>query len=687
MSLVPPLLDDRKFQDLVDEAKTRIAHYCPEWTDHNVSDPGVTLIELFAWMTDLLLYRLNQVPQLHYIKFMQMLGIRLAPPVPAQAAMTFWLSKAQPSVRLQEKEPAVVSIPAGTEVATTQTETEPSVVFTTDRAVGVQAPQLVALITRVTRSDGQNLRDEALNLTTLGIDRRDHLLFSGNEETVPAVGSALYFGFATDLSHHILRLDLNLYEAGGADVNPDKPPYTWEAATGKPEPADWAPCYVEKDTTGALCKDGEAILHLPAMGRAMVNNQNLFWVRVRLHQLTKEEVALGVQPYARSPKLRRVVNEQCLGVTLPVTQAQMVREEYLGRSDGNAGQRYHLQNIPVLLPRTAGEILVVQNQGEVTQYWHECPDFATSHLDDPHYVLDSVSGEIRLGPAIRQRDGTIKVYGAIPPRGATLIFHQYRSGGGQRGNVAAGAINTLKSSIPFVERIENRARATGGLDAESLEAAMLKAAALLRTRERAVTADDFEFVAQAVLREKIARVKCIQPRSEIAQEVVPNLVYILVIARVDHPTVRLQEQQLLVPAADVQELARRLEERRPLTMRIEVRSPVYSWISVRVRVTVAFDQDRQNVERTLLTRLYHFINPIVGGEEGTGWPFGRAIYVADVYRQLPTMPGVLIRGVDLFEADREGTPLRQRPDESMRLVLHGVVASGRHWVEFVDAER
>ena len=58
MPLITPRLDDRRFQDIVDEAKSRIPRYCPEWTDHNVSDPGVALIELFAWMTDLLLYRL-----------------------------------------------------------------------------------------------------------------------------------------------------------------------------------------------------------------------------------------------------------------------------------------------------------------------------------------------------------------------------------------------------------------------------------------------------------------------------------------------------------------------------------------------------------------------------------------------------------------------------------------------------
>ena len=80
MTLPTPRLDDRTFQDLVDEAKRRIPRLAPEWTDHNVSDPGVALIELFAYMTDQLLYRVNRVPDRHYVKFLELIGLRLFPP-------------------------------------------------------------------------------------------------------------------------------------------------------------------------------------------------------------------------------------------------------------------------------------------------------------------------------------------------------------------------------------------------------------------------------------------------------------------------------------------------------------------------------------------------------------------------------------------------------------------------------
>ena len=92
MRLPAPNLDDRRFQDILDEARRLIPRYCPEWTDHNLSDPGITLLELFAWMTDLLLYRLNRVPDKNYIKFMDLLGIRLQPARAATTDLTFRLS-------------------------------------------------------------------------------------------------------------------------------------------------------------------------------------------------------------------------------------------------------------------------------------------------------------------------------------------------------------------------------------------------------------------------------------------------------------------------------------------------------------------------------------------------------------------------------------------------------------------
>src|SRR6476469_3494186 len=89
MALPAPNLDDRRFQDLVDDAKRAVQRRCPEWTDHNVADPGVTLIELFADMTEQLLYRLNRGPDKTHLAFLALPGARLFPPAAAGVPVGF----------------------------------------------------------------------------------------------------------------------------------------------------------------------------------------------------------------------------------------------------------------------------------------------------------------------------------------------------------------------------------------------------------------------------------------------------------------------------------------------------------------------------------------------------------------------------------------------------------------------
>src|SRR3954471_24398169 len=95
MVLPAPNLDDRRFQDIVDEAKRLIPRYTPEWTNHNLSDPGVALIELFAWMSEMVMFRLNQVPDRLYVHFLNRVGIEPFPPSVSTANLTFWLAAAQ----------------------------------------------------------------------------------------------------------------------------------------------------------------------------------------------------------------------------------------------------------------------------------------------------------------------------------------------------------------------------------------------------------------------------------------------------------------------------------------------------------------------------------------------------------------------------------------------------------------
>src|SRR4026208_1611769 len=147
MALPVPNLDDRRFQDLVHEAKRLVQQKCPEWTDQNVSDPGVTLIELFAWMTDQLIYRLNRVPDRNYVKFLELIGVTLFPPTAARTDVTFWLSGPQPDV---------VRIAAGTPVATIRTETDEAIAVATTEEPALTPSSLAQLGSMI---DGKTYRD------------------------------------------------------------------------------------------------------------------------------------------------------------------------------------------------------------------------------------------------------------------------------------------------------------------------------------------------------------------------------------------------------------------------------------------------------------------------------------------------------------------------------------------------
>ncbi|RXF33966.1 hypothetical protein EG868_07850, partial [Enterococcus faecalis] len=205
----------------------------------------------------------------------------------------------------------------------------------------------------------------------------------------------------------------------------------WEASTGSRD-APWVECEQDpgEDTTKGLNIPGRIRMFLPPMGRSRFNNQNLYWVRLRIRR-KRDEYNGKMQPYETTPRLRQIT-PQAWGGSTPATHALEVSMELLGTSDGSTGQIYQLQVTPIL-QRRPGETLVVRD-GDHMEEWTEALNFAQSGANDPHYTLDSVTGELRLAPAIRQRDGSIKRYGRIPPRGARLYFRRYRTGGGLDGN-------------------------------------------------------------------------------------------------------------------------------------------------------------------------------------------------------------------------------------------------------------
>jgi predicted phage baseplate assembly protein len=654
MSLPAPNLDDRKFQDIVSEARSLIPRYCPEWTDHNLSDPGITFIELFAWMVDILLYRLNQVPERNYIKFLDLIGIKLLPAQPAKADVTFRLSAPQP-------EP--VAIPKGTEVATVRTETQEAITFTTDNDLKIVVPKMTyCLVSRA----GTAFHDFMPVLKT-----RDVMdIF----QKAPQENDTFNLGFSENLAGNTLRL---AFEASieGIGVDPRRPPLAWEFWDA--EEVKWGSLRLESDSTGGLNRDGEVILHVPySCDLTEIDGKYACWIRCRVIKPLPRQPA-----YSASPRVRSVL-ESCIGGTVSSSHSFRVANEVLGRSNGNAGQTLFLQNVPVL-PRDKSETLEVEKEKGGWESWQEIEDFSASGPDDHHFMCDGVSGEIKFGPRLRQPNGEERQFGTIPPKGKRVRFSSYRCGGGVRGNVGERTLTVLKSSIPYVAWVTNFETAIGGTDSESLGHAKLRAPDVLKGRTRAVTAEDFEYLAYEASSE-VARAKCMIPKS--AEEkggVSPGMVRLLIVPKVPSSGVQISKEQLVITERLQRRIMDHLDERRLLTVQLAVSSPYYRWVIVQAKVKAKAKTDSKRVKIEVERKLYQYISPVGDGMDDTGWPFGRDILASDLFSVIQGLPGVdYIEEIKLFSIDSDTGKISEAADR-VSLSAEQLPCSHQHHVVVV----
>ncbi len=644
MTLPAPNLDDRRFQDLVDEAKRLVQRRCPDWTDHNVSDPGVTMIELFASMVDQLVYRLNRVPERNYVKFLELIGVRLLPPTDAEARVTFWLSAPQPET---------LGVPVGTEVATMRTEREEAVTFSVVEDLAIVPCSLL----RVASSRAPR---KVIDYTEALESGKGFACF----DRPPKPGDSLLVGLSEAVPKCAVVLRFGC-EIEGVGVDPRNPPIVWEAWDG----SSWSPCEVDRDETGGLNRAGDVVLHVPPTHAAsLIGGQRAGWLRCRL--VVAEE---GQPTYSFSPNITRL-SAHTIGGTTVVSHAEIVEDEIIGASEGVPGQRFTLAHRPVV---STGEPMVVEVAGaDGWDEWTPVDSFGDSSPDDRHFLLDAVHGEIVLGPAVREADGSLHQYGAVPPKGATLRVPMYRSGGGRRGNVARGSISVLKSSIPYVTRVENRIPAAGGVDAEDLEAAKIRGPILLRSRNRAVTAEDYEHLAREAAPD-VARVRCVTA----GDEADPGAVRLLVVPTAASDELgRLRFEELVPADAVLATIAQHLSERKVIGARVVVEPPVYQGITVVARLRGRPRVRTDRLQSDALQALYRHFHPVSGGSDGQGWPFGRPIHVGEVYSVLQRLRGTeFVEDARLFAAD----PITgQRGEAVQRLEIgaHALVFSYEHQV-------
>jgi predicted phage baseplate assembly protein len=619
MPLPAPELDDRRFQDIVDEAKRLIPRYCPEWTNHNVSDPGVALIELFAWMSEMVLYRVNQVPERLYVHFLNMVGIEPFPPSVARADLTFWLSTVL-------DQPVVV--PGNTQVMTAvgaSSAGDEAVVFSTVQDLTIAPPNLrMAMTVTANEEKATDVWDD-VRFAVLGAT-----CFPSPQLTP---GDAFCLGFAESLAGTVLRLTISA-EAEGIGVDPHNPPLAWEVWNGEA----WITATVHDDSTGGLNREGEIILLIPLEHELLtIGNQAAYWLRARL---------LAPQPgqptYQASPRVRGV-QAATLGGTVTAEHAETMPLETLGRSDGTPAQSFVVSRQPVLPRRLEEHVRIID--GQTITDWTEVEDFSRSGANDTHYVWDSTTGVIKFGPRVRYPDGTVRQHGSIPRDGSLVTVTGYRYGGGSRGNVGARTLTVMRSTVPYVRGVVNLRAAIGGVDGESVREAKVRGPLTLRTGQRAVTAGDYERLAQESSTE-VARARCLptsRGNGSVRLLIVPQL-------RSDPTQHHLDDFALTTPLLD--RVTRYLDVHRLVGSAVEVSTPYYQGVSVVTLLHAGPGRPPAMVRQRALEALSRYVNPLTGGPDGTGWPFDVDLNTATITQLLESVEGV--ERVDealLFEYD------------------------------------
>lgn len=341
--------------------------------------------------------------------------------------------------------------------------------------------------------------------------------------------------------------------------------------------------------------------------------------------------------------------------TIPATQAATVTDEILGSSNGQPNQALNFTRTPILPgqqvivrepepPPDRERRAIIQEEGEtaiqerinsttgeteIWVRWHEVANLLQSDSYSRHYTLDRVNGLLEFG------DGKL---GLIPPRGTNTITATYRTGGGIVGNVLQAGISQIQSTLPGIDSVTNPVAADGGAEIETVAMVRRRGPQTLKHRGRAMSCSDIEWLAQQAAGTRVTRTKCL-PNVNRDLRFEPGWITLLIVPR--------GKGSKLLPSS---ELIRTVEDyfaartfvglTQQMPARLNVVGPGYIQVTVSADVVSRDIDEAQQVKQSVTLALSKFFHPLTGGPNGTGWEFGRDVYLSEVARVTEGVPGV-----------------------------------------------
>lgn len=649
MGLDIPELDDREYSDIVEDAKKLIPVHSPEWTDHNAHDPGITFLEMLAWLAETYIYQLDWTDETHVRKYLEMMGVRPQPPQSAVAHLAVGLPE---GVGTKAK-----TIPAGQRLHVDD-GTGPTHLFETTTETTVTR----ATIARVISEHRSGTTDNSNANATDGL----HFLAFGAEAEQ---GSVMYLGIddnpfpetATTLDITVDFHEDNLPDPAihGDETSTFEPTVeiAWQHCTDPGAWYDddsWTDVTVIRDETNQLYRGGTVSLEKPSGWdsnpiQILTQEKAFHWIRcVVTERREKTEPMETLQVCEGTRSIRREhqnanlnteqqheIPPQLDTVRLNVVEARhrvaatKAEEEPLARADGGnrttawPEQTFVFEQEPIL----EADIEVTDPDATGTQAspsWKQVEDFDVSGPDDRHYMLNKVQGAIQFGDGIR---------GTVPEAGQIVEPKSYEYGGGTTGNVS------LSSDWRFLNKeyddltVTALGDATGGHDEESVKSALTRLKRDMKVPYRAVTASDYRYAATHTPGLRFGRARAIVERGEMVEDCNPHDEVRVVV-------VPFSTQPRPEPSRGFLEAVRcHVKHHALLTDQVTVVPPTYVDVSVDAEVRLVSGYTVEGRTTAVETALDEFLDPL-DGFDGDGWPFGRPLYTSEVYGVVEKVEGV-----------------------------------------------
>lgn len=694
MPITPPRLDDRRYDDLIDELLARVPAHTPEWRPQQVSDPGRTLLELFAWLGDTLLYRANLIPERQRLAFLQLLGLPLRPARAARGLVTLGLDPGAPREVLHVAGEAVVGGPVAFETLdeisvlpvtgecyykrrlSEEERAELGEVIEGLRQFHEIEGEVDAYVTTPVFVDGRP-EPGGLDLVQDTADRSLWIaLLAPAPADVPAVRAALT---GNGRGGEILNVGVAPAIEFPQTLDDIRPPgrldHGWWISTARlagDEPV-YRPLQRLADGSGDYTRRGVERLQLPG-------DEADFGV---LEGDARKEANAGIgdrPPRLDDPdrlgrlvawlRLRPAEGLASLSLSwvalnaVEIDQRRTLRDRVVGQSDGSADQ---VITLPVQSIQADGFELQVEEAGRGYVTWQRVDDLAVCGRDDAVYQLDAEAGQVRFGDGIR---------GRVPEVGRRIRVARLRAGGGAAGNLPPDSLTGIEARAPDGRPLTRKLSVgqglptQGGADAESVEEGERRIPARLRHRERAVTEDDYRALVAEVPGVPVGRVEVLPrflPRQRRFE--VPGVVSVMVLPRkprLEAPNPR-PDQPL------IQRVHGYLSARRPLATELYVIGCEYVPVGVAVGITVKAGFGHQQVDHAVRQALREYLWSLPPyGPQGEGWPLGRAIGDRELEVVAARVDGVAeVAGVNLFRRrDDQWHPLpRPRECEPVNIEL------------------